>query len=88
MEDKYKTDMGKQSQEIAELKIKLRAEKIRRVELRAENQSIRDALRAMEQYLVEHENYIVELRKENAYENMMYERALIEVDGDREAWKA
>ena len=36
-EDKYKTDMGKQSQEIAELKIKLRAEKIGRAELRAEN---------------------------------------------------
>ena len=60
-EDKYKTDMGKQSQEIAKLKIKLRAEKIGRAELRAENQSIRDALRAMEQSLVEHENYIVEL---------------------------
>ena len=27
-EDKYKMDMGKQSQEIAELKIKLRVEKI------------------------------------------------------------
>ena len=36
-EDKYKTDMGKQSQEIAELKIKLRAEKIGQVELRAKN---------------------------------------------------
>ena len=79
-------DTGKQSQEIAKLKIKLRAEKIGWAELRAENQSIRDALCPMEQSLIEHENYIVELRKENAYQNVMYERALVEVEGDREAW--
>ena len=36
-EDKYKMDMGKQSQEIMELKIKLRAKKIGRAELQAEN---------------------------------------------------
>ena len=36
-EDKYKTDMGKHSQEIAELKIKLRAEGIGRAKLQAEN---------------------------------------------------
>ena len=42
----------------------------------------------MEQSLVEHENYIIELQEENAYRNVMYERALIEVEGDREAWKA
>ena len=66
-EDKYKMDMGKQSQKIAELKIKLRVEKIGWAELRAENQSIWDALHAMEQSLVEHENYIVELREKNAY---------------------
>ena len=39
-EDKYKTKMGKQFLEIAKLKIKLRAEKIGRAELQAENQSI------------------------------------------------
>ena len=66
-EDKYKTDMGKHSQEIAKLKIKLRAERVRRAELQAENQSILDALRAMEQSLVEHENFIAELQKENVY---------------------
>ena len=66
-ENKYKMDMGKQSQEIAKLKIKLRTEKIGWAELRTENQSIRDALRTIEQSLVEHENYIVELREENAY---------------------
>ena len=86
-ENKYKTDMEKQFQEIAKLRIKLRAEKIGRAELRAENQSIRDALQAMEQSLVEHENYIVELREENAYQNVMYERALVEVEEDKEAWK-
>ena len=42
----------------------------------------------MEQSLVEHENYIVELWKENTYQNVMYERALVEVEGDKEAWKA
>ena len=42
----------------------------------------------MKQSLVEHENFIVELQKENAYQNVMYKRAFIEVDGDREAWKA
>ena len=60
-EDKYKKDMGKQSQEIAELKIQLRAKSIGRAELQAENQSILDALRAMEESLVEHENFIAEL---------------------------
>ena len=42
----------------------------------------------MEQSLVEHENYIVELQDENAYQNVMYERAFVEVEKDREAWKA
>ena len=87
-QDKYKMDMGKQSQEITELKIKLRAEKIGWAELRTENQSIWDALHAMEQSLVEYENYIVELREANAYQNVMYERALVEVEGEKEAWKA
>ena len=87
MKDKYKTDMGKHSQEIAKLKIKLRAERIGLAELQAKNQSILDALRAMEQSLVEHENFIVELQKENAYQNVMHERAFAEVEGDRKAWK-
>ena len=65
--------MGKHSQENAELKIKLKGERIGRAELQAENQSILDALRAMEQSLVEHENFIIELQGENAYQNMMHE---------------
>ena len=56
--------------------------------MQAENQSIVDALRAMEQSLVEHENFIVELQKENAYQIVMHERPLSEVEGDRKAWKA
>ena len=47
-ESKYKMDTWKQSQEITELKLKLRTEKIGRAELQAKNQSIRNALHAME----------------------------------------
>ena len=42
----------------------------------------------MKQSLVEHENFIIELQKENAYQNVMHERALTEAEGDKEAWKA
>ena len=71
----------------AELKIKLRAERISRAELQAENQSILEALRAMKQSLAEHENFIVELQRESEYQNVMHERAIAEAEGDREAWK-
>ena len=66
-ESKYKMDIGKQSQEIIELKLKLKAEKIGSAKLQAENQSIRNAFHTMEQSLLEHKNYIIELRKENIY---------------------
>ena len=69
-EDKYKMDMGKQFQEITELKFKLRTERIGRAELQVENQAIRNALREMEQSLLEHKNYITELREENIYHNV------------------
>ena len=49
--------------------MKLRAEKIGRAELQAENQSIQDALHAMERSLIEHKNYIAELQEENIYQN-------------------
>ena len=87
-EDKYKADMKEQSQEITELKLKLKVEKIRRVELQAENQSIRSGLHVMEQSLNEHKNYIIELREENAYQNVQYERVLSEVERDKEACEA
>ena len=86
-ESKYKMDTERQSQEITELKLKLRAEKIGRAELQVENQSIRNALHMMEQSLKEHKNYIIELREENAYQNVQYERVFGEVESDKEAWK-
>ena len=42
----------------------------------------------MEQSLVEHKNYIIELREENIYQSVQYERALGEVLKDKEAWEA
>ena len=81
-------DTGKQSQEIMELKLKLRAEKIRRAELQAENQAIQNAFREMEQSLVEHKNYISELREENIYQNVQYERVLEKVERDKEVREA
>ena len=81
-------DTRRQSQEITELKLKLRAEKIGRVELQAENQAIRNALREMDQSLVEHKNYIIELREKNIYQNVQHERVLVEVERDMEAWRA
>ena len=84
-ESKYNMDIWKQSQEITKLKFELNAEKIGWAELRAENQSIRNALHAIEQSLVEHKNYIIELWEENIYQRVQYERALGEVKRDKEA---
>ena len=84
-EDKYKVNTEEQSQEITELKINLRAEKIGRAELQAENQSIWNAFHEMERFLVEHKNYIIELREENIYQNVQYKRVLSEVEKDKEA---
>ena len=60
-ENKYETNTREQSREITELKFNLRVEKIRRVKLRVENQSVWNTFRAMEQSLREHKNYIVVL---------------------------
>ena len=81
-------DTRKQFQEITEPKLKLRVEKIGRAKLQVENQAIRNALREMEQSLLEHKNYITELREENIYQNMQHERVLGEVERDMEAWRA
>ena len=81
-------DTGRQSQEITELKLKLRAEKIGQAELQVENQAIRNAFREMEQSLVEHRNYITELREENIYQNVQHERVLSEIERDKETWEA
>ena len=42
----------------------------------------------MEQSLVEHKNYISELREENIYQNVQHKRVLSEVERDKEAWEA
>ena len=42
----------------------------------------------MEQSLVEHKNYIAELREKNIYQNMQHERVLDEVERDKEVWEA
>ena len=47
-ENKYKADTKERSQEITELKFKLRAERIERAKLRAENQAVRNVIRALE----------------------------------------
>ena len=47
-ENKYEADLKEWSQEIAELKFKLRAERIERAELQVENQSVRNTIKALE----------------------------------------
>ena len=66
----------------------LRAEKIGRAKLQAENQAIRNAFCEMKQSLIEHKNYIAELQEENIYQNVQHERVLGEVERDMEAWRA
>ena len=64
-ENKYEADAKERSQEITELKFKLRAERIERAELRAENQAVQNAIRALEQSLEEHKDYIFELQEDS-----------------------
>ena len=47
-ENKYEANTKERSLEITELKFKLRAERIERAELRAENQAVQNAIRALE----------------------------------------
>ena len=46
-ENKHEADTKERSQEVVELKFKLKVERIERAELQAENQSIRNAIRAL-----------------------------------------
>ena len=77
-ENKYEVDTKKCSQEITELKFKLRAERIERAELRAENQAVRNAIRALEQSLEEHKDYIIELQEDSVRQIVEFDRALAE----------
>ena len=60
-ENKYKVDAKERSQEVAKLKFKLKAERIEQAELQVENQSVQNTIRALEQSLEEHKDYIMEL---------------------------
>ena len=77
-ENKYEADTEEHSQETTELKFKLRAERIEREELRVENQAVRNAIRALEQSLEEHKDYIIELQKDSVRQIVEFDRALIE----------
>ena len=83
-ENKYEADIKEHSQEITELKFKLRAEKIERTELRAENQAVRIAVRALEQFLEEHKDYIIELQEDSVRQAVEFDRTLVEAWRDRE----
>ena len=78
-ENKNKTDTKEQSREIIELEFKLRAEKIKQTK----NQSVRNVIQAMEQSLIEHKDYIVELREDSVRQIVEYDRALAKAWGDR-----
>ena len=83
-ENKHKADTKEQSQEIIELKFKLRAEKIKWAKLRVENQSVWNAIWAMKQSLREHKDYIVELQEDSVRQIVEYDRALAEAWRDKE----
>ena len=87
-EYKYETDTREQFKEITELKFNLRVEKIGQAELRAENQSVWNVFRAMEQSLREHKDYIVELWEDNVRQTVDFEKALAKAWRDREDWRA
>ena len=84
-EHKYETATGKQSQEIAGLKFKLRAKKIEQTEL---SQSFQNTIQSMEQSLKEHMDYIILLREQDVSKTVEYERLLRELRRDNADWKA
>ena len=83
-EDKYEADTKERSQEITKLKFKLRVERIERTKLRAENQAVRNAIRALDQSLEEHKDYIIELQEDSVRQTKEFDRALAEARRDRE----
>ena len=83
-ENKYEADTKEHSQEITELKFKLRVERIKRAQLQAENQAVWNAIRALEQSLKEHKDYIIELQEDSVRQIVEFDRALVEAWRDRE----
>ena len=84
-EHKYEMAIGKQSQEIAGLKFKMRAKKIEQAELK---QSFQNTIQSMEQSLKEHQDYIILLQEEDVSKTVEYERLLGELGRDNEDWRA
>ena len=84
MGNKYEANTKEHSQEIAKLKFKLRAERIEQAELRAKNQAVRNAIRALEQSLEEHKDYIIGLQEDSIRRTVEFDRALAEAWKDRE----
>ena len=87
-ENKYEADAKERSQKVVELKFKLKVERIEWAELQAENQSVRNAIRALEQSLEKNKDYIIELREDSVRKTVDYDRALAEAWRDREDWRA
>ena len=87
-ENKYEAETKKHSQEIEELKFKLRAERIERAELRAKNQAVRNSIRVLEQFLEENKDYIIELQEDSVRQTIEFDRALVEAWRDGEDWRA
>ena len=87
-ENKYEADTKECSQEITELKFKLRAERIERAKLRAENQAVQNAIRALEQSLEEHKDYIIELQEDSVRQTVEFDKAFAQAWKDREDWRA
>ena len=87
-ENKYEADIKEHSQEIIELKFKLRAERIERAELRVKHQTVRNAIGALEQSLKEHRDYIIELQEDSVKQTVEFDRALAEAWRDRDNWRA
>ena len=83
-ENKYEADTKERSQEITELKFQLRAERIEQAKLRAENQAVWNAIRALKQSLEEHKDYIIELQKDSVRQTVEFDRAIVEAWRDRE----
>ena len=66
----------------------MRAERIERAKLRAENQAVQNAIRALEQSLEEQKDYIIELQEDSVRRTVEFDRALAEALRDRDDWRA
>ena len=56
--------------------------------MRAENQAVRNAIRALEQSLKEHKDYIFELQEDSVRRTVEFDRILVEAWRGRDDWRA